>query len=545
MQEILKYIGNWGKYQVFIYVICFVPFMLSGSLTLVSTFTAGVPNTRCFVPDYDNDSTNYATPFDPNNDVSSYLFPPAATDTDAQVYCYYCDPSMIGQQNCTKESATNKCPSFIYDTSQYKTTIVSLFNMVCDDVWMSELLQSMFMVGVFFGAGIFGVLGDKIGRRKTFLIGGLLSILSANVVPFATNYYAYVILQVIVGAVQVGTYLTAFIVVMELFGGLPKTIFGIWVQGIFSIGYIYVGVMAYFIRDWQWLTWSVSFITVLYIPLYWFFPESIRWLVQNNKPEEARKMVEKAAKWNGVVIPEDVLERELAVPEKVEQASVFDLFKHKQLAIMTLIVWFTWLVDSMTYYGLSYNTSSLPGNVYVNFIVSGLVELPAYVICIPLMENVGRRYSLVGFLFIGGTSCIASGFITQKYVKLLLTFLGKLCVSAAYAITYNYSAEVFPTVVRNAGTGFSSLMARIGSISAPQIALLAQFSYSWLPVVIYGSFGVVASFLDLFLPETKGRQMPESMEDGLKLASDKRRSSSNLPILTTSSVYGSSEGLKF
>lgn len=41
------------------------------------------------------------------------------------------------------------------------------------------------------------------------------------------------------------------------------------------------------------------------------FPESIRWLVVNNRPEEAEKIVLKAARWNGVTIPDDVLKREL------------------------------------------------------------------------------------------------------------------------------------------------------------------------------------------------------------------------------------------
>lgn len=57
---------------------------------------------------------------------------------------------------------------------------------------------------------------------------------------------------------------------MELFGGMAKTVFGIWVQGVFAIGYIYVGIVAYFIRDWQWLTWSVSLLTILYIPIFWY-----------------------------------------------------------------------------------------------------------------------------------------------------------------------------------------------------------------------------------------------------------------------------------
>lgn len=56
--------------------------------------------------------------------------------------------------------------------------------------------------------------------------------------------------------------------VMELFGGLPKTIFGILIQAVFAIGYIHVGLAAYFIRDWRWLTWSISLCTLFYIPLF-------------------------------------------------------------------------------------------------------------------------------------------------------------------------------------------------------------------------------------------------------------------------------------
>lgn len=71
------------------------------------------------------------------------------------------------------------------------------------------------------------------------------------------------------------------------------------------------------------------------------------------------------------------------------------------------------MVDSLIYYGLSWNTSSLPGNPYINFVICGLVELPGYLLCIPLMECYGRRISLFAFLFISGISCIISGFTKQ------------------------------------------------------------------------------------------------------------------------------------
>ena len=36
--------------------------------------------------------------------------------------------------------------------------------------------------------------------------------------------------------------------------------------------------------------------------------------------------------------------------------------------------------NSLIYYGLSLSTGSLAGNVYLNFFLSGLVEIPAYFI---------------------------------------------------------------------------------------------------------------------------------------------------------------------
>lgn len=54
--------------------------------------------------------------------------------------------------------------------------------------------------------------------------------------------------------------------------------------------------------------------------------------------------------------------------------------------------------------------------------------------------------------------------------------IGKMCIAAAFAGIYNYSAEIYPTVLRNSGTGLSSLFARIGSFCAPQIHLLVSLS---------------------------------------------------------------------
>lgn len=53
--------------------------------------------------------------------------------------------------------------------------------------------------------------------------------------------------------------------------------------------------------------------------------------------------------------------------------------------------------------------------------------------------------------------------------------VGKVGASAAFSMVYVYSSELFPTVVRNAGMGSSSCMARVGGMTAPYIADLVSF----------------------------------------------------------------------
>lgn len=52
-------------------------------------------------------------------------------------------------------------------------------------------------------------------------------------------------------------------------------------------------------------------------------------------------------------------------------------------------------------------------------------------------------------------------------VQIALTMLGKVFVSGAFSIVYLFSAEIFPTVARNAGIGICSTVARIGSALSP------------------------------------------------------------------------------
>ena len=57
---------------------------------------------------------------------------------------------------------------------------------------------------------------------------------------------------------------------------------------------------------------------------------------------------------------------------------------------------------SFVYFGLMLNTEHLSGNIFLNFFFGALVEIPAYIICILLLNRVGRKKLYIAFMTTGG-----------------------------------------------------------------------------------------------------------------------------------------------
>ena len=94
---------------------------------------------------------------------------------------------------------------------------------------------------------------------------------------------------------------------------------------------------------------------------------------------------------------------------------------------------------------------------------------------------------------------------------------GKLSICAAYTTIYIFSAEIFPTPIRNVGIGAASMSARIGGILCPYLNMLSDV-WTPLPQIVYGIFAFSGGLLALFLPETLNKQLPETIEDGENFA---------------------------
>lgn len=61
-------------------------------------------------------------------------------------------------------------------------------------------------------------------------------------------------------------------------------------------------------------------------------------------------------------------------------------------------------------------------------------------------------------------------------LALALEMAGKFGFTMSFTVVYIYTAELYPTVLRNLGIGMCSSAARIGSITAPYVIFLGKSS---------------------------------------------------------------------
>uniref|UniRef100_K7G611 Solute carrier family 22 member 4 n=1 Tax=Pelodiscus sinensis TaxID=13735 RepID=K7G611_PELSI len=280
------------------------------------------------------------------------------------------------------------------------------WNLVCDDDWKTPLTTSLFFVGVLLGSFISGQLSDRFGRKSILFATMAVQTGFSFVQIFSTSWEMFTVLFLIVGMGQISNYVVAFILGTEILGKSVRIIFStLGVCIFFAIGYMLLPLFAYFIRDWRMLLLALTVPGVFCIPLWWLIPESPRWLISQGRFKEAEAIIRKAAKTNGIVAPAMLFDSREMQDLKLQQqqkAYILDLFRTQNIAVITVMSLFLWMLTSVGYFGLSLNTPNLHGNPYVNCFLSAVIEVPAYVIAWLLLRTVPRRYSIAGTLFLGG-----------------------------------------------------------------------------------------------------------------------------------------------
>ncbi|XP_034829390.1 organic cation transporter protein isoform X3 [Maniola hyperantus] len=423
---------------------------------------------------------------------------------------------MYGENNTLVD-----CESWVYNNNYFTSSRGIEWDFVCSRRWMGAAAQTAYMFGVIVGSIVLGRLCDKLGRKPVFVWSAILQLIFGASVAFANDYYTFVVVRFLYGIFGSGSYMAGFVLTMELVGPRRRTLCGVTFQIMFALGIMTLAAWGYFIDNRFYLQIIYAAHAAILLPHWFLMDESPRWLWSQGRARESVAIIEKALKMNRST---ETVETSVLVSQcKVtcakysdDRAGTCDLFKTPNMLKKTLIICGCWFANSVVYYGLSLNTGKLNGNPYFLTFLMGVVEMPSYVIIMYFLDRVGHRALISVMMLLGGVSCLVVVALPHgSHSATGVVLVGKLFISGSYSIIYKYSAELYPTVVRSSGVGLGSMSASVSGALTPLISLLDSLNPK-IPTIIFGFLALLSGFSTFFLPETIGRSLPQSIEDGEK-----------------------------
>ena len=470
VDEILKTIGGWGKYQLIVGSCGAYISMIAGMHVLTNFYTTIPWDVVCKQPTLGCEKAEVPT------------------------LEYFCDNIeamiSIGWQR------GGHAKSFVMAQDD------------CINTWIRPAINSAFFIGWFIGGFSCGRLADRFGRYYLSLILLYLGSVVCMISSLSINPVVYIIIKILHGIAIGGLTLVSYIFTVEAAHSQNQSAVGTLVLVSFSVGLALLVPLAYLVPHWGRFNRMVSLFCLPGSIWYFFMSESPRWLVANNKVKEAESVLRKIAFYNQMPYPDYTEPYVEITGEKLGFLSIF----HKDVRIRTLVMGISWMTCALVYYGLNFASGELGGDLYINSLIMSVVEIPACLLQGKTVEwsVLGRKHSTIVGMFIGGLGCgfyFILNLMDLEAVGRVLAFAGKMGVTASFATVYIWGAELFPTDVRSSAMGFCTSCARIGGLLGP---IFAPYSFS---MPLFGLCAGVAGFLCYSLPETRGKPAPESLHE--------------------------------
>uniref|UniRef100_A0A8C5QCC4 Major facilitator superfamily (MFS) profile domain-containing protein n=1 Tax=Leptobrachium leishanense TaxID=445787 RepID=A0A8C5QCC4_9ANUR len=517
--QTIAFLGDWGPFQLTIFFLLSASILPNGFTGLSAVFLAATPEHQCLVPASANLSAawrNVSIPWEQHE--GQRLLSKCRRYRLDTLSAFSAGGLEPGQHGNVSSIEQEKClDGWTYSQELYLSTIITEWDIVCENDWKGPLTTSLFFAGVLVGSFISGQLSDSFGRKKVLFITMAVQTGFSIVQVFSTSWEMFAILFFIVGMGQISNYVAAFILGSEILGKSARIIFStLGTCVFFAIGYMLLPLFAYFIRDWRTLLLALTVPGLFCIPLWWLIPESPQWLISQGRVEEAEGIIRKAAKMNHITPPAIIFktaELEDLKNSQQKRHTILDLVKTRNVRIITILTILVWLIIAVGYFGVSLNTPNLHGDPFLNCFLLAAIEVPSCVLAWLLLRNVARRYSMSSTMLLGGIVLLLIQVVPLDLhiVSTVLVMLGKFGITAAFNMVYVYTAELYPTVIRNMGVGVGSMSSRVGSVVSPYFVYLGAYDRI-LPYILMGSLTVVMGILVLLFPETVGRPLPETID---------------------------------
>lgn len=380
----------------------------------------------------------------------------------------------------------------------------------------SGLIVSVGFVGMAIGAVCSGALADRFGRKTIFAITMSIYSIATALCAFAPNLTWLLIFRFIVGLGLGGQLPVAVTLVSEYVPAHVRGRFIVLLESFWGLGWLVAALISYFLIPK--FGWHIAFLTgglpLLYVWVVWKkVPESVPYLINHGRIEEAHVLVQKLEAQAGVQIVQHIEVLPVAAQQKVS----FKQLWTGPFARRSLMLWLIWFGIVYSYYGIFTWLPSLlvkqgydivKSFEYVLLMI--LAQLPGYLAAAWLVERLGRKITLAAFIGCCAMSAYFFGQSTTESSIMLWGCLMSFFNLGAWGVLYTYTPEQYPANIRAFGSGWASAMGRLGGIVAPMVVthmMVATQGFSHVFMMFTAVLLAVALVILVLGEETQGKRL--------------------------------------
>ncbi|GMR62899.1 hypothetical protein PMAYCL1PPCAC_33094 [Pristionchus mayeri] len=409
----------------------------------------------------------------------------------------------------------------------YQFTSLNIeFDYLCNDAITVKTSTTWQMFAILIGAFVFGQLSDFYGRRQVMLFALSGMMLGSLAVAFAHSFLVFFGLRMIVCFFAGGTSAVHSVYIVEHSRKDHRMLIMNVVT--WSPNFAIAPILAYFAHDWRTLSVYTAVVNVFAFALLLWSYESPRFLIQKGRIDDAKWVLSAIRSINRDTCEirgghvEEMLQMEREKYESQtskKKYTYFDLFTTSDLLKYSLVIGYGVLVTSLQNYGIMFNTEKISGSIYVNGFFFGAIRWIVNLIIGYLdvkypgfgRKTVATFCKLFNFLCLATIIVVFAMGVEQQFTTVIriasiivFVFCGPIFTSMFLA-----SSELYPTSVRNVGTSFLSMSARVGTIFGTTVFILAEYHMA-VPYCLLLVLLVVDIFLfQCTVPETKGAELKD------------------------------------
>ncbi|EDV51063.1 solute carrier family 22 member 7 [Drosophila erecta] len=433
--------------------------------------------------------------------------------------------------NSNKTSDANQTRSkvpcsngWIYDRKEVPyESIATEYNWVCDKRDFGTYSVVVFFVGCIVGCLLFGYITDHSGRLVALFLANSCSLIGGCVSAVCKDFPCFAASRFVAGLAMNYCFLPIYILTLENVGMKYRTLVGNLSLAVsFTLGACLLPWLAYAFSNWRHYAMVVALPVVLMILTSLLAPESPSWLLSVGKVDRGIKVLRDAAKANGKTVSEEVwsemqecFELKFANEQAGKQYTSLDLFKtFRRFVVLTILI-VSWMIVALAYDAHVRVVQILDTDVFITFSLCSLVEIPAGIVPMFLLDRIGRKPMMSVVMLLCATSSLCVGLLRGQWAVTTAAILARFFATMAYNVGQQWASEILPTVLRGQGLAIINIMGQMGALISPLVLSTHRY-YRPLPMFIVTLVSCIGASIILVLPETKGATMPQTLDEAEK-----------------------------